>query len=612
VSRTRRAQLHLYGLCVSHCPRQGEAVVDYGCARRALYPHADAEQCRRGGRWTAPLDTESVANRCMPVTGREANATLVCALPNCHAAGRPCYAEQLPERLFWRLDPTDPAALSACVTEARIGTLLEFSAAGSGPAEEQLERSMAGMNQLGATILESRLAIAVFGVAMPMLLALLFLLLLRTGAGLLLHAAIGVLCVVLLCATVLCAFKAGLFGDELSQLLAAQTNSTWLRSGADAASSAALSLRTAAEASGRTHYLGAAPEQSALSTEVYKLATLGLLALDCGCALFLCICSAQISIAIEIVQAASHVLSAQPGTLLFPCLSMAALGALVGYALVGAAFIGTLNNAALEAAINGTDAGVELGEASALKGALGAYHLLGFLWAANFLLAASTMVLAGAVASWFFHRNNADAYPASPVLSSLRTVLRFHLGTAAYGSLCLAVAQAVRQTLELVNRWTAEAQEASLLLRLAMSCVRCCMWCFERCIKFVSGYAYVYTALNGDSFCSACRATFSLFLNYPAQVSVNAFVQTLLRVLQCVALPMACAVGCFYYVQEVERSANAVLPATLALVLSYVVCRVFSGVYETTIDTIFVCAMRDKDQFDGRHTPDDLARVLGI
>jgi hypothetical protein len=221
-------------------------------------------------------------------------------------------------------------------------------------------------------------------------------------------------------------------------------------------------------------------------------------------------------------------------------------------------------------------------------------------------------VIAGSVSFWFFYRNNSDEYPYSPVLASLYMVMRYHLGTVAFGSLCLAFVQMVRLVLEYVNEKTAQAQEASLLLKLGLRCIRCCMWCFERFIKWVNGYAYIYTALNGDGFCSACKATFTLFLNYPAQVGVNAFVQTLLRVLQCVALPMACAIGCFYYAQDVDGSTNPVVPATFALVLAYIVARVFSGVYETTIDTIFVCAMRDSDKFDGRHTPDDLARVLGI
>lgn len=318
-------------------------------------------------------------------------------------------------------------------------------------------------------------------------------------------------------------------------------------------------------------------------------------------------------------------IAVQPASLLYPFVTIWFLCVLFVYFLVAGVFIGTLNNDGLESALTNftheamgeldlttVAGGLEPNAVSMLKKALGVYHVLGFLWAANFLLAGSTMVIAGSVSSWFFHRNNAEEYPSSPVLSSLYMVVRYHLGTIAFGALCLAVVQLLRAVLEWVNNQTAEAQESNLLLKLSMSCIRCFMWCFEKAIKFVSSYAYIYVALNGDSFCSACKATFTLFLNYPAQVSVNAFVQTLLRIVQCVALPMTCAIGCFYYAQDVDGSVNPVLPSVISLILSYVVARVFSGVYETTVDTIFVCAMRDKDKFEGRHTPEDLRRVLQL
>jgi len=103
-----------------------------------------------------------------------------------------------------------------------------------------------------------------------------------------------------------------------------------------------------------------------------------------------------------------------------------------------------------------------------------------------------------------------------------------------------------------------------------------------------------------------------LFLNYPAQVAVNKVVVTLLRVIQCVALPLSCGIGCYYNAEFVDGSTNPVLPSMIVLIIAYAVTRVFSSVYETTVDTLFVCTMRDKDNYDGRHTPEDIKRVLDM
>tara|TARA_B100000780_G_C20970545_1_gene387493 strand:- start:87 stop:230 length:144 start_codon:yes stop_codon:yes gene_type:complete len=40
-------------------------------------------------------------------------------------------------------------------------------------------------------------------------------------------------------------------------------------------------------------------------------------------------------------------------------------------------------------------------------------------------------------------------------------------------------------------------------MQVAIKCTRCCLWCLEKCLQFITGYAYIFVALNGDSFCTA-------------------------------------------------------------------------------------------------------------
>jgi hypothetical protein len=42
-------------------------------------------------------------------------------------------------------------------------------------------------------------------------------------------------------------------------------------------------------------------------------------------------------------------------------------------------------------------------------------------------------------------------------------------------------------------------------------------------VRFVTGYGFVYIAMEGSSFCSACFKTFSLILGNPAQVALNTY-----------------------------------------------------------------------------------------
>ena len=63
-----------------------------------------------------------------------------------------------------------------------------------------------------------------------------------------------------------------------------------------------------------------------------------------------------------------------------------------------------------------------------------------------------------------------------------------------------------------------------------------------------------------------------------------------------------------------ERAANVAVaplwPALLSLLLALVIARTFATVYECTIDTIFVCAMRDKDEYGSTHMSESLREAL--
>ena len=66
-----------------------------------------------------------------------------------------------------------------------------------------------------------------------------------------------------------------------------------------------------------------------------------------------------------------------------------------------------------------------------------------------------------------------------------------------------------------------------------------------------------------------------------------------------------------------ERSANEdpvdpVWPALAALLLAFFVARSFASVYECVVDTLFVCAMRDKDEYGASHMSDSLRDALGL
>ena len=131
-------------------------------------------------------------------------------------------------------------------------------------------------------------------------------------------------------------------------------------------------------------------------------------------------------------------------------------------------------------------------------------------------------------------------------------------------------------------------------------------------MRFITGYGFVYVALEGSSFCAACFKTFKFILSNPAQAAVNTVVSKLLTVLAMVAIPVVCAAGAYAYFDDVLAVRNPMYPTFFVLLVSAIVSQCCASVFECTITTIFVCCFQDKAEFGGKYMSDRLAKAFQI
>ena len=89
----------------------------------------------------------------------------------------------------------------------------------------------------------------------------------------------------------------------------------------------------------------------------------------------------------------------------------------------------------------------------------------------------------------------------STILSAFYRLLRFHLGTAAFGSLIIAIIQMIRIVLKYlehkVKDWEKKGCSGPLIyvLKAFLKCAQCVLWCFEKCMKFININAYIETGI---------------------------------------------------------------------------------------------------------------------
>ena len=591
--------------------------------------------------WISPLPTYDVLNRCIPYAEADNVEADRCAYPNCNATesmavGAVCDPEGEGE---WEM--TNIEQETVCIVKmARVSgkvysmNMAEETSDASEALLDYIAQAAGFLNDIVSSLSQTALFLAGFGILLPIVLAFAYALFLRFFAAAALYTMMLLLVLAMLLATVVCYVKAGMAigGVSAESVMDAIQNSTGVS--VDAAlviTDPTLANLVSVETGDKTVY----------EVGFWVMAVLSVITF-----IGLIMSLPKLRMCIAIVREACGVFRTMPSLMLFPFSTVLVEVAICVWCLIGAFLICTSKPESFEDAIASLNSTLEsVGDTSlstvseytsgqsletasdlsadamsALSGtdgqdliyATAAYWVFGFLWTIQFVNAIAWTTMSGAVVYWYFYRKKKEHQTQVPIVESLGRVIKYHLGSMAFGALIIAICQFVRLLMEWLDHQTKQLQEKNLVLKIVMKCTKCCLWCFEKTIRFVTGYGFVYVALEGCGFCPACWKTFKFVASNLQQVVINTIVSKLLTLLAMVAIPVACSAGAFAYFEQVLEVRNPMYPTFFVLISSAIVSNACTSVFECTITTIFVCCFRDKEFFKGEHMSDELAKAFGL
>merc|ERR1712070_1331135 len=67
------------------------------------------------------------------------------------------------------------------------------------------------------------------------------------------------------------------------------------------------------------------------------------------------------------------------------------------------------------------------------------------------------------------------------------------------------------------------------VLVLILRAVQCCIWCFEKCLKYLNKNAYIQIALVGKGFCTSAKAAFFLISRNAARFGAVAVLGSIIN-----------------------------------------------------------------------------------
>ncbi|XP_060745726.1 choline transporter-like protein 5-A [Tachysurus vachellii] len=232
-------------------------------------------------------------------------------------------------------------------------------------------------------------------------------------------------------------------------------------------------------------------------------------------------------------------------------------------------------------------------------------NLFVFLWLVNFTIALGQCTLAGAFASYYWAKRKPEDIPSCPVFASFFRAVRYHTGSLAFGSLILAFVQFIRIVLEYLHHKLKGTH--NVFARFLLCCLKCCFWCLERFIRFMNRNAYIMIAIYGKSFCTSAREAFFLLMRNVVRVTVLDKLTDFLLFLGKILITGIVGVIAFYFLthkipiiqEEVPVLNNYWVPLLTVVFGSYLIAHGFFSVYAMCVDTLFLCFCEDLERNDG-------------
>jgi len=208
----------------------------------------------------------------------------------------------------------------------------------------------------------------------------------------------------------------------------------------------------------------------------------------------------------------------------------------------------------------------------------------------------------------------------STILKSAYRFFRYHVGSAAFGSLILAIVQSIKLILKYFE-WQAEKfkGKTNTCIVCMFKCLICCVNCCESCIKFISKHAYIEVMLTGKNFCESCKSAMQLITSNTMRFGIVTllgdvfiFIGKLFICILATLIGYLIITKCSPYSTTIY---SATLPTVAFFIMSYCVAELFMLVYGMAINAILHCYCLDETMHQSnpslpQYTPDELKKFL--
>ena len=226
----------------------------------------------------------------------------------------------------------------------------------------------------------------------------------------------------------------------------------------------------------------------------------------------------------------------------------------------------------------------------------GWFMLFCFFWSGQFIISIGEIIFAMSISKWYFARDKKKV-GSGAVISSITTSIWYHTGTAAFGSLIIAIIQMIRSAIAYLQKKADEMD--SSLAKAILCCLQCVVLCFEKIFKFINKNAYIQTAIFGTSFCTSAKEAYCLIMRNAARIIAITYVSGGVVFVGKMFITTL-TTGAAYFVLDHElrdELYSNIGPLFFIALSAWFISGMFMGVFDMGIATILQCFVADEEMY---------------
>jgi len=240
------------------------------------------------------------------------------------------------------------------------------------------------------------------------------------------------------------------------------------------------------------------------------------------------------------------------------------------------------------------------------------YHVFGGLWTYAFVIYFSYLTLAGTVAAWYWAKDK-KKLGNFPVLDSMKRVIKYHLGSVAFGSFIIAVVRMIRLMFNYMMRRMQRFKD-NPVVKVFICVVNCCLKCLERFINFINKNAYIMIAIHGKAFCPSAKDAFMLLMRNILRVAAINVIGDVMLFIGKLFVMFGTLLASWAYFNAIKDDPTLlpaafrpsgpidtmpIFPLIMCGIVGFIIGNAFMSVFEVAIDTIFLSFCEDLERNDG-------------